>query len=66
MFASQQEGAMPTEVFATYVVGKVLKNDPSPLRYVRFGKWSSMFWFLSWVPRTWVLTYLAKRFMGPW
>lgn len=63
---SQGEGAMPAERFASVVVGRVLDRERwNPLRYIRSGKWTVRFWFMSWLPRTWVLSALAKRLMGP-
>jgi len=65
MFISQGEGAMPTDKFASYVVGRVLKKTWSPLSYVRSGQWVMRFWFMGWLPRSWVLSRLAQRLMGP-
>jgi len=63
MYVSQGEGSMPTASFASYVVAKILKRNP-PL-YVRSGQWAWRFWFMSWLPRTWMLKFLAWRIMGP-
>jgi len=63
MFISQGEGAMPTTTFASYVVGKILQRNP-PL-YVRSGQWAWRFWLMSWLPRTWMLQFMARRIMGP-
>jgi len=62
MFVSQGDGTMATDKFAEHVVGKLLCDRP-PL-FLRGGQWSMWFWFLGWLPRTWVLNILAKRFMG--
>jgi len=62
MYISQGKGSTPTTSFASYVVGKILSRRP-PM-YVRAGQWSSLFWFFSWLPRNWALSYMAKRIMG--
>jgi len=63
MYLSQGKGTMPTSDYATYVVGNILKKAP-PL-FVRSGSLAWRFWFLSWLPRTWVLGYVSKMIMGP-
>ena len=62
MFASQEKGAMPADKFAEHVVRKVLGERPS--LFVRGGQWAWRIWCMNWLPRTWVLSYLARRFMG--
>jgi 1-acylglycerone phosphate reductase len=55
-----QSSPMPTEVFAERVVTKALA--PTPPSYMTLGKNSTLFWFLMWLPRRWLLSVLWKRF----
>jgi 1-acylglycerone phosphate reductase len=55
-----QNSPMPTDVFAKKVVTKALA--PSPPGYMTLGKNSMLFWFLTWFPRLWVLSFLWKSF----
>ena len=64
MFASQGKGAMKTDKFASYVVGKVLgRGQEEQIKYVRAGQYAWRFWLMGWLSRAWVLSYLAKRLM---
>jgi 1-acylglycerone phosphate reductase len=55
-----QSSPMPTDVFAKRVVTKALA--PAPPSYMMLGKNSILFWFLTWLPRHWLLSILWKRF----
>jgi 1-acylglycerone phosphate reductase len=55
-----QTSPMPTDVFAKQVVTKALAT--SPPSYMTLGKSAMLFWFLTWLPRRWVLSYFWKRF----
>jgi 1-acylglycerone phosphate reductase len=55
-----QSSPMPTDVFAKRVVTKALA--PTPPSYMTLGKNSTLFWFLMWLPRHWLLSILWKRF----
>jgi len=55
-----QNSPMPTDVFAKKVVTKALAQ--SPPGYMTLGKSSTLFWFLTWFPRLWVLSFLWKSF----
>jgi len=55
-----QASPMPTDVFAKQVVTKALAT--SPPSYMTLGKSAMLFWFLTWLPRRWVLSYFLNRF----
>ena len=55
-----QSSPMPTDVFAKRVVSKALA--PTPPSYMTLGKNAVLFWFLTWLPRHWLLSILWKRF----
>jgi short-subunit dehydrogenase len=55
-----QNSPMPTDIFAKKVVTKALA--PSPPGYMTLGRNTTLFWFLSWFPRLWVLSFLWKSF----
>jgi 1-acylglycerone phosphate reductase len=55
-----QSSPMPTDVFAKRVVTDALA--PTPPSYMTLGKNSMLFWFLTWLPRHWLLSILWKRF----
>lgn len=55
-----QSSPMPTDVFAKRVVTKALA--PTPPSYMTLGKNAMLFWFLTWLPRHWVLSIFWKRF----
>jgi 1-acylglycerone phosphate reductase len=55
-----QQSPMPTDVFAKQVVTKALAANPPG--YMSLGRSSMLFWFLTWFPRLWVLSFLWKRF----
>ena len=57
---SQSSSPMPTEVFARRVVTKALA--PTPPSYMTLGKNAMLFWFLTWLPRHWVLSIFWRRF----
>ncbi|KAF9432818.1 hypothetical protein BGZ76_010289 [Entomortierella beljakovae] len=58
--ASQDPGTTPTDKFANYVVSKCLKS--SPPRYIDYGTHSTIFRFLSYLPRFISEFFLARRF----
>lgn len=59
--ASQERGiAMPAVDFAKKVVAGALSNPPP--RYLTLGGRSFAFRLLQWLPRTWVLILLWRRF----
>jgi 1-acylglycerone phosphate reductase len=55
-----QSSPMPTDVFAKQVVTNALA--PTPPSYMMLGKNSIPFWFLTWLPRHWLLSILWKLF----
>lgn len=55
-----QSSPMPTDAFAKQVVTKALASNPPS--YLTLGKNSMLFWFLTWLPRNWVLSFFWKRF----
>jgi 1-acylglycerone phosphate reductase len=55
-----QSSPMPTDDFAKQVVTKALA--PSPPSYMTLATRSTLFWFLTFLPRIWVLSSLWKRF----
>ena len=57
---SQSSSPMPTDAFAKRVVTKALA--PTPPSYMTLGKNSTLFWFITWLPRHWLLSVLWKRF----
>lgn len=57
---SQSSSPMSTDAFAKKVVTKALA--PNPPSYLTLGKSSTLFWFLTWLPRNWVLSFFWKRF----
>lgn len=50
---------MDTDVFAKQVVAAALKKEPE--RYISIGNSSWLFYFLSWLPRSYSLMVLWKR-----
>lgn len=57
---SQAAGAISAEEFSKTVVAASLSTHPP--RYLTLGGTSRTFQFLLWLPRTWVLNFLWKRF----
>ncbi|KAF7798545.1 hypothetical protein EIP86_009766 [Pleurotus ostreatoroseus] len=57
---SQSATAMQTEEFARRIVAASLR--PHPPRNIWLGGMSWMFWFMTWLPRTWMLSYLWTLF----
>ena len=53
-----QSSPMPADVFAKRVVTKALA--PTPPNYMTLGKNSMIFWFLTLLPRHWLLSILWK------
>jgi 1-acylglycerone phosphate reductase len=60
MNASQGMNSMPTHVFATKVVKRVLAKNPP--RYFSAGGGSTLFALLKWLPRSWMLWYMWQLF----
>lgn len=58
--SSQGPNSMPTADFARVVVKNALAKNPP--RYLTLGGNSTMFSIFQWLPRTWVLNLLWKRF----
>lgn len=58
---SQGKGSIPTDKFAKYVVGKIMK-DKLPF-IIRRGGWSKRYQLLGRMPRTWALSLMTRQYM---
>lgn len=63
MNASQGANSMPTVAFAKLIVRKSLQKKP-PF-YITAGGNSTVFKILKWLPKTFLLWFMWKRFSGP-